>query len=125
MLFLRPCSKYVGRPNRLFTYEISDQKTGAEQKQRNVPVWECTRLGNIRAILYGQDGPDLITMLSQEENSPMPQVGHARTTFPFQATYDPGIQTGEAPGLAEFALPLLKPPSMEDLLRYVRKQLGS
>ena len=39
MLSLDPGSKYVGSPLLLFPYEISDQRSGPEQKQRDVPVW--------------------------------------------------------------------------------------
>jgi len=39
MLFLECRSKDVGNSWSLFTYKISGQKTGPEQKQRNVPVW--------------------------------------------------------------------------------------
>jgi len=39
MLFLECQSKGAGNLSPLFTYEISDQKSGPEQKQRNVPVW--------------------------------------------------------------------------------------
>ena len=39
MLFFECRSKYVDSPRQLFTYEISDQKSGPEQKHRNVPVW--------------------------------------------------------------------------------------
>jgi PAS domain S-box-containing protein len=40
--------------------------------------------------------------------------------------YDPGVLAGEEESsLTQFAPPLLKPPSMQDLLQFVRKQLGS
>jgi hypothetical protein len=37
--FLECRSKGIGSPSQFLTYEITDQKSGSEGKQRNVPVW--------------------------------------------------------------------------------------
>ena len=76
MSFLNPCSKYVGSPQRLFTYEIPGQKIGAGKKQRNVPVWAIIGQYSTRHVFAGHP-----SVLCAQNDADQPSLANPAVTI--------------------------------------------